>query len=118
MNENEEKQLVALKEEMDEVGEKYMDKGKKSVYILLRQKQKSERRVQQEKIETKHKKSVLGKFGILWGLISFIVIALIVWMVMSANWKDYEGDCVIGQDSNNPDCLEGSSGIGHPLWNN
>ena len=113
MNENEEKQLVALKEEMDEVGEKYMDKGKKSVYILLRQKQKSERRTQQETIQTEHKKPMLGKFGILWGLLPFVIIALIVWIIMSINWKDYKSDCVIGRDS--PDCLEGE-GVGHPLW--
>jgi|SRR3989338_2623144 len=113
MNENEEKQLVALKEEMDEVGEKYMDKGKKSVYILLRQKQKSERRTQQETIQTEHKKPMFGKFGILWGLLPFVIIALIVWIIMSINWKDYKSDCVIGRDS--PDCLEGE-GVGHPLW--
>lgn len=118
MDNNEEIEIVALKKEMDEVGEKNMSKEKKARYIILRQKQKSERREQQEKIEMEHKKPILGKFGILWGLVPFIVIALIVWMVMSANWKDYKGDCVIGQDPNNPNCLEGSSGIGHPLWNN
>ena len=103
---------------MDEVGEKNISTEKKARYIVLRKKQKSERRVQQEKIETEHKKPVLGKFGILWGLIPFIVIALIVWIAMSANWKDYKGDCVIGQDSSNPNCFDSSSGIGHPLWNN
>lgn len=118
MDHNEEIEIVALKKEMNEAGEKNMSKEKKVRYIDLRHKQKSERRVQQEQIETEHKKPVLGKFGILWGFIPFIVIALIVWMVMSANWKDYKGDCVIGQDSSNPNCFDSSSGIGHPLWNN
>ena len=118
MDNNEENEIVALKKEMDEVGEKNMSKEKKARYVDLRHKQKSDRRVQQEKVETEHKKPVLGKFGILWGFIPLIVIALIVWMLLSASWKDYKGDCVIGQDPDNPDCLDGSSGIGHPLWNN
>ena len=114
MEENEEIEITALKKEMDDVGEGNMNTEKKARYIVLRQKQKSERRVQQEKIETEHKKPILGKFGILWGLLPFILIALIGWMMMSTNWQDYKSDCVIGRDS--PDCLEG--GAGHPLWGN
>ena len=115
MDENEEIEITALKKEMGEVGERNMNTQKKNRYIVLRQKQKSERRAQQEKIETEHKKSVSGKFGILFGLFPFIVIILIGWMVMNTNWKDYKSDCVIGRGS--PDCLEGG-GSDHPLWNN
>ena len=115
MDNNEEIEIAELKKEMNEVGEKNMDNERKARYIILRQKQKSERRVQQEKIEIEHKKPILGKFGILLGLLPFIIIALIVWIVMNINWKDYRGDCVIGRDS--PDCLEGD-GSGHPLWDN
>lgn len=118
MDKNEEIEILALKKEMDEVGEKNMSKEKKARYIDLRHKQKIDRRTQQEKINIEHKKPVLGKFGILLGFIPFLVIALIVWMVMSANWKDYKGDCVIGQDPSNPNCFDSSSGVGHPLWNN
>ena len=114
MDKNEEIEIIELKKEMNEVGEKNMKNEKKARYIVLRQKQKSERRVQQEKKEIERKKPILGNFGILWGLLPFIIIALVVWMAMSINWKDYEGDCVIGRDS--PDCLEGG-GSGHPLWN-
>ena len=115
MDSSEDIEIVTLKKEMDEVGEKNMSKENKARYVVLRQKQKSERRVQQETIEAEHKKPILGKFGILWGLLPLGIIVLIAYVVISMNWKEYKGDCVIGRDS--PDCLEGG-GSGHPLWNN
>ena len=56
----------------------------------------------------------LGKFDILLGLVPFIVIALIWWMIANIKPSDQKNDCVVGRDS--PDCLDG--GAGHPLWNN
>jgi len=70
MDENEELEITALKREMGEVGEMNMNIEKKARYIVLRQKQKSERRAQQERIETEHKKS--GKFEILLGLLPLV----------------------------------------------
>ena len=115
MDNNEEIEIVALKKEMDEAGEKNMSKENKARYIVLRRKQKADRRNAQETILKEHSKSFIGKFGILLGLIPLIVIVLIVWMILSMNPSDYKDDCVIGRDS--PDCLEGG-GSGHPLWNN
>ena len=50
--------LLELKKEMNEVGEKNMKNEKKARYIVLRQKQKSERRVQQEKKEIMEEETV------------------------------------------------------------
>lgn len=115
MDEDEEKQLVGLRKEMDEVGAKGMERGRVSLYISLRKKQKSERRAQQEKMEAENRRPALGSLSVLWGLLPFIIIALIVWAIMGMNGDDLKSDCVIGRDS--PDCLEGG-GSGHPLWNN
>lgn len=114
MDNNEEIEITALKKEMDEVGEKNMSKEKKARYIVLRHQQKSDRRQAQETVIKEHSKSFVGKFGILLGLIPFIIIALIIWMIFNIKSSDYKDDCVIGRDS--PDCLEGG-GSGHPFWN-
>jgi uncharacterized membrane protein (DUF106 family) len=115
MNNNEEVEIIALKKEMDEVGDKNLSKEKRDHYIFLRQKQKVERKQMQETLLKDSSKPLIGKFSVLLGLIPLIIIAFIVRMIISVGPKDYDGDCVIGRDS--PDCLE-SDGSGHPLWNN
>jgi hypothetical protein len=115
MEKNEEIELEELKKEMTKVGDKNMVKEKRERYIALRHKQKAERRGEQENIVKAQKKPIIGGFGILLGLLPFLIIAIIIWMIANVKPEDYKNDCVIGQDS--PDCLEGG-GAGHPLWNN
>ena len=100
---------------MDEVGEKNMAKDKMARYIVLRHKQKAERRNGQTAVMKKQAKPLFGGLGILLGLLPLIIIAIIIWMIVNIKSSDYKNACIIGQDS--PDCLEGG-GSGHPLWNN
>ena len=115
MEKNEEIEIEELKKEMDEVGEKNMAKEKRTRYIVLRHKQKAERINEQKTIVEKNSKPVFSGFGILLGLLPFIIIAIIIWMIANIKSSDYKNACVIGQDS--PDCLDGG-GSGHPLWDN
>jgi len=111
MEKKEELEIIELKKEIVEVGEKNMDRERLRRYIFLRRKQKESRKTEHNEVLLKQQ-PLLNNFSILWGFIPFIIIILIAVAIMSIKPGDIKNDCIIPTDS--PDCLEG--GGGHPLW--